>query len=175
MVTIYTDGAASNNGQDNAIGGYGWVMELKEKDPIINGGTKVGATNNQMELLSMINALYFLHGLIDRKEYVLESDEQILVYTDSAYIANCYSQKWYANWENNGWINSKKQPVLNKTMWELLIPFFKRDNIHIVKVKGHNGNLGNEIADKVAVAARTMNVEDFTNFKNKLTIHLRRI
>ena len=56
----------------------------------------------------------------------------------------------------------------NKELWKTLVPFFKRDNIHIVKIKGHSDNLGNQIADQVAVAARTMELEEFTNFRVKL-------
>ena len=96
-------------------------------------------------------------------------DEKIKVYTDSAYIANCYKQNWYKAWRVNGWLNSKKEPVANKEMWELLVPFFYQPNIEIVKVKGHASNVGNQIADKIAVAARTMETQDFTNYISELT------
>ena len=173
MILIYTDGAASNNGYDNAIGGYGWVIELPNEKPIVYGGTVNNATNNQMELTAMISALSFVQGQIDSdRKY---SNQEIFVYTDSAYIVNCYTQKWYINWEKNGWVNSKKQPVANKELWENLIPFFNRPNIHIVKVKGHANIPGNLIADKVAVAARTMELKDFTKFRNDLMDKLERV
>ena len=168
MITIYCDGAASNNGYDNAIGGYGWVVEMRGESPFVFGGKKEGATNNEMELAAMVSALSWVDGCIARGDYQLQDDEQIFVYTDSAYISNCYSQKWYVNWELNGWRNAKRQEVANKELWKTLVPYFKRDNIHIIKVKGHSDNLGNQIADKVAVAARTMELEEFTNFRVKL-------
>lgn len=173
QINIYTDGAASNNGYDNAIGGYGWVMELPYEKPLVFGGKVNNATNNQMELVAMISALSFLEGCFNVQKF--DYDTQVFVYTDSAYIANCYSQKWYLNWEMNGWVNSKKQPVANKEEWKTLISFFKRPNIHIVKVKGHANNLGNQIADQVAVAARTMDTEKFTEFRNDLMNKLERV
>lgn len=173
MVIVYTDGAASNNGYDNAVGGYGWVVQIRNERPIIFGGSKQGATNNQMELTAMISALSFIEGCYSSGD--IQGEEEIFVYTDSAYIFNCCSQKWYVNWEKNGWINSKKEPVANKELWKTLIPWFKRPNIHIVKVKGHSTTLGNQIADKIAVAARTMSVEEFAKFRTELTNKLERI
>lgn len=175
MVTIYTDGAASNNGYDNAVGGYGLVIEMRGESPLVFGGKKPNATNNEMELTAMVSALSWLEGYISRGGYKLDENEQIFVYTDSAYIANCYSQKWYTNWEINGWKNSKRQEVANKELWKTLIPFFKKDNIHIVKVKGHSENLGNKIADQVAVAARTMEDTEFTTFRVNLMDKLEKI
>ena len=175
MVVIYCDGAASNNGYDNAVGGYGWVMELRGEAPLLYGGRKENATNNQMELTAMISALSFLEGMLSRGEYKLEDDEQVFVYTDSAYISNCYTQKWYLNWRHNGWVNSKREPVANKESWETLIPWFERPNIHIVKVKGHSTNLGNQIADKLAVAARTMDTLEFSKYKYDFSKELQEI
>ena len=172
-INIYTDGAASNNGYDNAIGGYGWVMELPDEKPIVFGGAIKNATNNQMELAAMISALQFIQSVIDNETKY--DNQEIFVFTDSAYIANCYSQKWYVNWKKNGWVNSKKQPVANKDQWKLLIPFFDRLNIHIVKVKGHADNFGNQIADQIAVAARTMDTKEFLEFRNNLMDKLEKI
>ena len=166
MIMIYTDGAASNNGYEDAIGGYGWVIQLPKEKPIIFGGRVENATNNQMELTAMISALSAVQGWLDRGEVFCNTE--IYVYTDSAYISNCYIQKWYLNWKRNGWVNSKGQPVANKEQWEVLIPFFQRPDIHIVKVKGHSNNLGNQIADKIAVAARTLDVFNFRQFMNDL-------
>ena len=81
--------------------------------------------------------------------------EKITIRTDSAYCHNCYTQKWYKNWQKNGWKNSKKEPVANKTLWLQLIPFFENTNFIFEKVKGHTGakDWNNEV-DKLAVEAR---------------------
>ena len=79
------------------------------------------------------------------------SDYTFNIYTDSAYIHNCYKQKWYINWEKNNWVNAKKQPVKNKDLWCDIIELFKLDNVNFYKVTGHSGDKFNEIVDKMAV------------------------
>lgn len=173
MIEIWCDGAASNNGKVGAIGGFGWVVKFENEKPILYGGRKDGATNQQMELQAAISALCFVQERIDSSENFTMPNEKIVLYTDSAYIANCYKQNWYKAWVVNGWFNSKKEPVANKDLWELLIPFFYMPNVEIIKVKGHASNIGNQIADKIAVAARTMGLTDFTNYRNNLTEELK--
>jgi len=31
------------------------------------------------------------------------------VYTDSAYVMNCFEQRWYDKWERNGWLGAGKK------------------------------------------------------------------
>ena len=69
-------------------------------------------------------------------------------------MCNCYLNKWYVTWEQNGWKNSKKEPVANRDLWELLIPYFRNSQITISKVKGHAGNYYNELVDELAVNER---------------------
>ena len=80
-------------------------------------------------------------------------NDQIAVYTDSAYLHNCYTQKWYRNWKLNGWKNAKKQPVANQDLWEKLIPYFDNSQIDFIKVKGHADNFYNNIVDEMAQKA----------------------
>lgn len=147
MIAIWCDGAASKNGQKGAIGGYGWVARNNNKF-YCSGGRSIGATNQQMELMAAIDALKWCDENSD--------DKYIVISTDSAYLYNCWAQGWWKNWECNGWINSTKKPVANKELWEQLIPYFKRAMVMFEKVKGHADNEGNQYADKLAVAARTM-------------------
>ena len=84
----------------------------------------------------------------------LSFGDEVILYTDSAYLCNCYLNKWYSSWERNGWRNSKKEPVANKDLWEKLIPYFKNPQITISKVKGHSGNYYNELVDELAVNER---------------------
>lgn len=128
---LYTDGATSNNGYEGAYGGYGWAIIANDK-LIEQGGNHVKpATNNICELKALID------GCNSILKY-LEPFDMVLVYSDSAYCINCFKQKWYEAWEKNGWINSKKEPVKNKELWEELIPFFESINFKFEKVKGHS-------------------------------------
>ena len=72
---------------------------------------------------------------------------------------NCYQQSWGKAWLHKNWVNSKKEPVKNKELWEKLIPYFQDARFHFIKVKGHNGDKDqhsywNERVDELAVAAR---------------------
>ena len=144
MIKIYTDGATSKNGQENSYGG--WAYIILEEDKIIskNSGALSNVTNNQCELIAIINACNEISTL----------NTPVTVYSDSAYCINCYKQQWYKNWQKNGWLNSKKEPVANQELWEELIPFFENLNFTFEKVKGHSLNQFNNIVDKMAVEAK---------------------
>ena len=148
-IEIYTDGDCKGN---TGPGGWGNYIEVKnfwhdKKQPDIltyelYGGEKE-TTNNIMEMTAIIKAVEWL---------VLNhyTKNKITFYTDSAYIMNCYKEKWYVKWIQNDWQTSKKQPVKNKELWEKLIVIFEQSNFHFEKVEGHTGIKGNEIADKLA-------------------------
>lgn len=144
----YTDGATSNNGYEGATGGWAFCI-LDENEVVIeaNSGKLTPATNNQCELTAMINACDWL-----KANCVPGARHEI--YSDSAYIINCYIQKWYKKWQINGWRNSKKEPVANKQLWEKLIPFFEDSNFEFYKVEGHSTNKYNNLVDRLAVEAK---------------------
>ena len=54
----------------------------------------------------------------------------------------------------NGWINSKKEPVKNKELWQKLDNLVRElddyFDIEFIKVKGHAGNQWNEVCDNLA-------------------------
>ena len=147
---IYCDGAVSNNGYENAVGGWAYVI-LDDKDTVLfeENNFEKYATNNKMELYSCYKGLDKL-----LTEITLGEEDKVEVYTDSAYLHNCYSQKWYLSWLRNNWLNSKKQPVANKSLWQLIIPFFENEKVDFFKVKGHNNNYWNEYVDSLAVAVK---------------------
>lgn len=144
---IYTDGATSKNGYEGSKGGWAWI--IVDNNSIIQQGIGSAAevTNNQCELMALIEAC----------EAAAKIDEYFDVYSDSAYCINCYQQKWYKKWQTNGWVNSKKEPVANKELWQLLIPFFENSNFNFIKVKGHADDKWNNYVDRRAVEARLFN------------------
>lgn len=149
---LYTDGATSKNGYEGAYGGYGWAIITNDKLVEDGRGYISPATNNICELRGMIEGCRSVQS-------VIEPFDVVLVYSDSAYIVNCYKQGWYKGWERNGWTNSKKQPVANKELWEELIPFFENPNFKFEKVKGHSTDESshsywNNYVDRLAVEAK---------------------
>lgn len=147
--TIYCDGSTRNNGYENAVGAWAYVV-LNDKEEIIHKDCMPvkGATNQQMELIAAAEAIEYLFN----NELVVPFDT-INVYTDSAYLHNCYTQKWYKSWQMNGWKNSKKQPVANKELWERLIQWFEMPEINFIKTRGHAGVKWNEYVDTMAQSA----------------------
>ena len=145
---VYCDGAASNNGKENAIGGWACTVLLNDDRIYTETGREIGATNQMMELQAMIAGCKFAKSL------QRDGNIPVDVYSDSAYIINCFNQKWWCNWEKNGWLNSKKEPVANRELWEALIPFFKDVYFTFNKVKGHSTDEQNIYVDKLAVQAR---------------------
>lgn len=124
---IITDGGCSNNQSDENIGGWGAVLTYKEQEKELYGG-EINTTNNRMEMMALLEALKSLK----------RKDTPIEVYSDSAYLINCFQQKWYANWRKNGWKNSKKEPVENQDLWEdILCEVESIKDIRFFKIKGH--------------------------------------
>lgn len=138
---IYTDGACKNN---PGAGGWGCVIAREDKLDIISGG-KEHTTNNEMELEAVINAL----------KIATKADEnEIEIISDSAYVINGINNCWIAKWMCNGWKNSKGDSIKNRKKWEQIGKLMQRPigskQIKLTKVKGHNGNPLNEMADGIA-------------------------
>lgn len=125
-INIYTDGACSGNQNDENIGGFGAILEYGDHKKEIFGG-EINTTNNRMEMLALISAF----------DAIKKENQLIHVYSDSSYLMNCFRERWYENWEKNGWKTSKKTPVENKDLWESLLAFIPRHTIHFYRVKGH--------------------------------------
>lgn len=149
----YTDGAATmkkvNGEYVRVAGGWSFVKTVDgEVVRFANGGAPA-TTNNAMELYAIYAAL---------REFSLSEREcaTCVIYTDSAYSLNIYTQ-WVSGWERNGWVRGqKKEPIQNlsiiKPTWELINKLRNNFcNIEFVKVKGHDGNKYNEQADQLAV------------------------
>ena len=143
---LYTDGSCRNNGKKVNIGGWGFIIiNPEDEKEFSNSGFEKISTNNRMEVLAMINGL----------EHIVNNYETFFceVFTDSAYISNCFEQKWYIDWEKKSWKTSNDKPVKNKDLWEKLIPFFFDKRFIFTKVKGHSGNRWNEEVDSIAKKA----------------------
>jgi ribonuclease HI len=126
ILKIYTDGACSGNQHDENIGGWGAVLTYGSHEKELWGGQR-NTTNNRMEMTALLEAF----RAINRDNQCIE------IYSDSAYLMDCFRKKWYVKWLSNGWINSKKEPVENRDLWEVLLPFLQTHDIRFYRVKGH--------------------------------------
>lgn len=127
ILRIYTDGGCSGNQSDENIGGWGAILEFGENKKELYGG-ELNTTNNRMEMTALLEAFKAL-----KKEGL-----DIEIFSDSSYLMNCFREKWYENWQKNGWKNSQKKPVENRDLWEaLLLQTAKHRSISFYRVKGH--------------------------------------
>lgn len=130
-------------GRTMTFGGWSFIA-LRGGERIYEvSGSEYGTTNQRMELLAIRNALEF--AAANR-----QPNENVTIYSDSAYAINCYNDCWYEKWLRNGWTNSKNEPVANQDLWEQIIPYFDHYWYHFSKVKGHADNYWNEECDRLA-------------------------
>lgn len=141
-IVIYTDGASRGN---PGPGGWGAIVFAGGYAMEIAGGVK-RATNNQMELEAVLQVL--------SDNATKGSKENIIVYSDSAYVVNGLNS-WIYGWSKNGWITKQKSPVENKEIWMKLLELLKYygNRLELKKISGHSGELYNERCDELAVDA----------------------
>ncbi len=166
VITVFTDGACSNNGRANAKAGIGLYFEntkethsenvkdiLKEFFPDLKS---VKVTNNIAELLAIFKALYMILDNVPHNNF------KVIIKTDSMYCINIFT-KWYKGWQKKNWVTANGKPVLNK---EIIIDILKLvqlvPDIEFVHIPAHtqappkNGEkyadwYGNSKADQMAV------------------------
>ena len=136
-VEVFTDGACSGN---PGPGGWGVVLRYGEHEKELSGGEK-STTNNRMELTAAIMALR-----------ALKEPCKVILTTDSKYLSDGIGLGWAENWKKNGWRKADKKPALNVDLWEEILELFKKHDVTINWVKGHNGHSENERCDALAVA-----------------------
>lgn len=134
VVEIFGDGACSGN---PGPGGFGAILRYNGHEKEIKGA-EAETTNNRMELTAVIEALR-----------QLTRSCHVVVTTDSQYLVKGMTE-WIDGWQRKGWRNSKKEPVLNRDLWEELLKLAERHTIEWRWVRGHNGHAENERCDSLA-------------------------
>lgn len=124
-LAIYPDGSCVPNPGEMQIG----VAVMQGDKPVHQISKKMGpGTSNQAELLAILEALKWA-----------PKHEDITLHVDSKYALGVVSKGW----------NVTKNLELVMTVRTLFRSFPK---IKMVKVKGHAGVAGNELADRLAAA-----------------------
>jgi ribonuclease HI len=133
-VIIYTDGAARGN---PGPGGYGVVLISGKHRLKISEGFRL-TTNNRMELMAVIAGL----------EALKKPGSDVIVYTDSRYVADAVEEGWVFRWESK-LFRKKKNPDL----WIRFLRIYRKHNVSFIWIKGHASNPENELCDSMAVEA----------------------
>ena len=138
IVHLYTDGGCRGNGQEGenlgAIGGLLMYPEKSAKKEYKKAYENT--TNNQMELLAVIEGLKFLKEACE-----------VHVYSDSAYVVNAYRENWIAGWKAKNWTRGKAGVLKNRELWMSLDELVNKHQVVFHKVKGHGDNVFNNRAD----------------------------
>tara|TARA_B100000989_G_scaffold79107_1_gene56358 strand:+ start:704 stop:1156 length:453 start_codon:yes stop_codon:yes gene_type:complete len=148
MIEIYTDGSSRGN---PGPGGYGIVMIYEDKRKELFQGYKL-TTNNRMELLAVIRAL----------EEVKTNKYKIKIYSDSKYVVESVEKGWIWNWQKKSFKNKQ-----NVDLWKMFIPLYKKYDVKLIWVKGHDGNTENERCDFLANSCQEDVLIDDLGYKNQ--------
>ena len=133
-IRLYTDGAASGN---PGPGGFGSILLYGKLRKEISEGYEL-TTNNRMELLAVIKGL----------ETIKWQNAEVIVFTDSKYVADSVNKKWVFEWEQKQFKKRK-----NSDLWITFLKIYRKHNISFQWIKGHNSDPENERCDKLAVQA----------------------
>ena len=133
--TAYTDGACQGN---PGPGGWAWAVQGGGRWA---SGAEAQSTNQRMEIKAALDAVASLDGTL-------------VVVSDSTYVVNCFRDRWWAGWIERGWVNKAKKPVANQDLWKPLIELVNgRGDVTFRWVKGHSGDVMNDLVDRLAVEA----------------------
>jgi ribonuclease HI len=135
MITMTTDGGANLN-----LGPAGWGVLIWQNGKFLCLWKHYPkSSNNVMEISAVIAGLNYL-----------PANMAIWLSTDSQYVQKGVNE-WMPMWKRNGWKNSKKAGVANKTLWLGLESAIARHRrVEFPWVKAHSALLHNEVADTLA-------------------------
>nr|CAD7434452.1 unnamed protein product [Timema monikensis] len=141
FVQVYTDGACEKNGFAGAKAGigvwFGMNHPLNTSEPV-----RGRATNNTAEIQAAVLAIELAKSAGVKK---------LCINTDSQFLINSIT-KWIRKWRRNNWKLTDGGPVKNKEDFVMLDAALKSVVVKWNHVRGHQGILGNEMADQLAKA-----------------------
>lgn len=145
MIKLYADGSVHPG--NPGPGGWGSVIVYPSGQVAQHCGySGPSVTNNHCELTAVLEGL--------RR---IDPATPVEIYTDSMYVINPFNKGWLVNWQKNNWKTaSKNTEVANKALWVELSNLVKGRTLTWHWVKGHSGDVYNEMADKLAYLAASL-------------------
>lgn len=140
---VYTDGACSNNGQENAMAGIG--IFLGQDDPRnVSELVEGKQSNNTAELTAIIKTWPIIKkDVLDGKKITIVSDSIYAIRCVSSYGKKCAQSFW-------------KKDIPNKELVKVAYEIYKDNkNVEFMHIKAHTDNqdvhsIGNDGADRLA-------------------------
>ncbi len=132
------------------------------------------ATNNTMELTGLLKAI----------EWSCQSQAMsVTIWCDSQYAVKGIDE-WRHGWKASGWqrggdkAEPKNRHLANSDLWIAIdeaLQNFRADNVTVLWMKGHAGQVGNERVDELAEMARLARQEAFEPRTDNLDAEYRRV
>lgn len=128
-IELYTDGSSLGN---PGFGGWAYILSYQGHEKI-GFGSEENATNNQMELRAIIEAL---KALKEPCKIALFSDSNLMVQSINEWL--------------EGWIKKDFKGKKNVELWREYIKAAKPHQIKAFWIKAHNNHPQNERCDTLA-------------------------
>lgn len=135
-ISIYTDGSSMKNGDPQSEGSFSYVV-VEGANNVYNYALKCeNTTNNRMEMSAVLFALLWA---FNNREY------EVSIFSDSQYVVKT--------------INGEYRKGKNLDIWKQIDLIWNRvkKRVKIYWIRGHNGNMWNELADKLCSEAYKTN------------------
>jgi ribonuclease HI len=145
-VIIYTDGSAYPN---PGPGGFGVVVLDNDENLIYTYNKRCEDTTNNKEEIKAVLYSFLNYGvnINTTDDFMIDIP---IVYTDSNYCVKTFND-WMFSWARNNWIKSDQKAPENLDLIQTYYSWYQKGyRIDLRKVKGHNGNKWNELADRLA-------------------------
>lgn len=129
-MALFTDGSSNHK---DLSGGWAWVAIDNNDGMECASGFVKGTTNNRMEMQAWIEGLNYLYEKYGKCD--------ILVYCDSKVVGKGYTGEY--------------RRKTNQDLWSKLLSAAEQHYyVEWIWVRGHDGNIYNEMVDSLAVQAR---------------------
>lgn len=149
-MVIYTDGSALHAGGAGGIAAV--IIDPDYPQDIAVSFPLACTTSARAELMAAFMALH-----------LCTKEDQVTVFSDCYYVTAGINS-WLSGWKCRGFRNSRGREIANRDLWEAIDRLLPFRNVEFRRVRGHQGNPANEIADFAAKqAAKSIQMEDTDN------------
>ena len=154
---IAIDGACKRNGEPScSSSGVAWI-QTEDGNYLYKAHFETGSTSQRGEIFGLLEALQYAHEA--------NTDEDIIIVTDSEYLYNTVTLEWAKKWQRNNW-HGAQGPVKNAELWNKVLYYLDNLNKHHERVfmqwtKGHLIHYTPGLI-KQAILADTSGIELYT-------------
>lgn len=151
-IELWTDGSCNNNHKSSTYGIGAWAFCVVINDKVIfeDYFYESETTSQRMEQKAVLEGLKYLKKNYENQFIKIE------IFSDSAYVVNCFKDRWF-----DRWFEIKFLGIKNSDLWKKILKFRgdRKFKINFNHVKGHSGIEYNERVDYLAGECRKYYLE----------------